>query len=554
MNGPATPVHAAGAPLSPAQARLRLWLEPALAFILAYIGYRLLAGELPHHDVAAIALRLSANRFLFDIAHVLLDPVTLLWHRHLSFGGPLEESQRSVSIFASSLAIGVLNLTLLVLRQSAWRRICICLAVGLSYNIIILAPSGHMKLAGFPFLNAGILCMIAWEMHIRARSRLAPGTPGGEWWLVGGGVGVAMATTMHASALAAAPFVTLAALLLARRAGASWLGALRPAVIFAGTTGGLFVLIVILGFYAFSDKDPTIANAFAAIAFKASLPPDGISPLDSIGRLVFGTAGNLVAAPDVGPKIRALMHGWDTSITPYLRVLLIQGIPLALSGLLVAGAYIFGVLGTLQNRRVVMALAFLIGAQAWPAYYDLNDSEHYFALTVPTLLLVILAFPARSVRIVLPVATFLIVATNLAYVGIPTATYPLKRYSEELTRQLTPRDLIVNFAAYPGGAYAGFLETPGIPRLRPDLVLQELRTPEATLAVMASQIDATLAAGGRVLVFDMLDPVEWNAPWSLLYRRGLTKPMLKAFINGRYTVGPEQSIAELKVWQLTRKP
>jgi hypothetical protein len=30
--------------------------------------------------------------------------------------------------------------------------------------------------------------------------------------------------------------------------------------------------------------------------------------------------------------------------------------------------------------------------------------------------------------------------------------------------------------------------------------------------------------------------------------------MLKEFFNTRYTVGPEQSIAELKVWQITRKP
>lgn len=534
-----------------AAARRPALLEPILATLLAYVGYRLLSGELPHHDVAAIASELSANKFLFDIAHVLLEPVTLLWHRHLSFGGPVEESQRSISIFASALAIGILNLILLTLRQAAWRRICICLAVALSYNIITLAPSGHMKLVAFPFLNAAILCMVAWELHARAQARHGVGPRGGEGWLVGGGIALALATTMHASALAAAPFATLAAMLLARRAGAGLLAALRPGVIFAATTALVFAAIVVFGFYAFSDETPSVGAAMANIAYKASLPPPGLSLMDRIGRLVFGTAGNLVAAPEVGPSVRALMHGWAPSVGPYAGMLLVQGIPFALAALLVAAVYLRGALGVLRSRRVVMAFAFLLGAQAWTIYYDLNDSEHYFALTVPTLLLVALAFPPLAVRIVLPVATALIVATGLAYVGIPTATYPLKRYAQEIRAQLTPKDLVVGFAHYPGGAYVGFLDLPDVPRFRIDTTLELLHHSNAVLAEMEHRIDATLARGGRVLVFDVLDPMEWNAPWSLLYRQGLTKPKLFGFIAERYTIGPEQSMAELKVWQLT---
>lgn len=47
--------------------------------------------------------------------------------------------------------------------------------------------------------------------------------------------------------------------------------------------------------------------------------------------------------------------------------------------------------------------------------------------------------------------------------------------------------------------------------------------PKAVFASLDARLDATLRAGGHVLVAEMLNPDDWDAPWMALLARGVTK-------------------------------
>ncbi|HEY2618281.1 MAG TPA: hypothetical protein VGI78_13150 [Acetobacteraceae bacterium] len=64
-------------------------------------GRRLLlslaAWELPYHDVAKLSQQINAGTYLWDMAHIFMQPATLLWHRLLGFGESAEESQKHIN-------------------------------------------------------------------------------------------------------------------------------------------------------------------------------------------------------------------------------------------------------------------------------------------------------------------------------------------------------------------------------------------------------------------------------------------------------------------------
>jgi hypothetical protein len=56
------------------------------------------------------------------------------------------------------------------------------------------------------------------------------------------------------------------------------------------------------------------------------------------------------------------------------------------------------------------------------------------------------------------------------------------------------------------------------------------------------------------VVFGALDPENWNAPWMLLTRDGLTKAKFTGFFYSHYRVEPLGEIAEIKAWRLEPLP
>ena len=98
-------------------------------------------------------------------------------------------------------------------------------------------------------------------------------------------------------------------------------------------------------------------------------------------------------------------------------------------------------------------------------------------------------------RPLLPLWAAATLAVNLAVIAVPTAAYPFRRAAEELRAAFTPKDLLLDFAAYPGGAYLGFFDTPGVPRIAVDKLYFADRDPHRLLRGPPGAIDGTLANG-----------------------------------------------------------
>jgi hypothetical protein len=525
---------------------LRVW-EPLLATLLGVALYASLYGELAYHDAFRFTNQLESGRFVWDIGHIFLQPATLLWHRFLGFGEPAATSQKHISTFAAAAAVGILDVLLLRLNIPALKRAAALLLVATSGSVLILAPSAHMKLLAFPFVNAALLTLATWEQ--RAISRAIPGRRA----IMAGAALLAVAAAFLASALATAPFATLAVWLTALRRGLGGRAALMLATLFALTCGLTFLVLALAGYTVFTGLSPTLHGLTASVTDKAGLRPPSYGLVASLARLVFGTAANIAEAPQLGAIARAWLSGAIPSLAPYRQTLLLQAGPLAVTLALLAAIYLVTLRGALAGARCLVPAAFLCGAQLWTIYYGLNDPEHWFQLTVPSVLLFLLLFPDRFTRLILPAWALLIAAVNIGAFARPYAAYPVARARAELRQAFTPNDLLIGFAAYAGSPSLFLLQLPDIPQLMLDTRLEQDATPAVFYAEVQGTIDSVLARSGRVIVFGgVLDPLDWNAPWVELPARGVTKSALHAFFAAHYTIRPLGRLAGLPTWELTR--
>lgn len=522
----------------------RMVLELLLAFLAAGALYVALYSQVPYHDAGRFAAQVNSGHFVWDIGHIFMQPATLLWHEYLGFGEPAMLSQKHINTFATALAVAVFYGMTLRLRFPLWQRVAASVLVATSCSVMILAPTAHMKLLAFPFVNAALLCGIVWEQEMR-RPGAAPMRA-----LIGCAALLALAAAFLASALATAPFATLAVLLAARRAGLGWKAAFGRAVLFAVVCGGLFLVCAGFGFITFSGQPLTLDGLAASVVGKADLRPTSFSLAAGVAAVVFGTPNNLVAAPVLGSVGRAWITGQVPSLRPFLGVLAEQAIPWGATLVLLAVIYLKAARGVLSGRVSLLTVAFLCGAQAWTIYYRLIDPEHWFQLTVPTVLLFLTLFPRRAIRLVLPPWAAITASVNLAVIGIPLATYPLARYQAQILQMFTPRDLVLLFGTYPGGPWVGYYRLPGTPFVKLDQLLAHSPDPDAFYRALAARIGQTLTNGGKVVAFDILDPDNWNAPWSELPREGVTKSDLIGFFHDHFRVEPLPSIGGMKDWRI----
>ncbi len=519
------------------------WWNVLLATELAWAALRLLSGELPFHDVRRFGEELKANQFLFDMGHVFLQPATLLWQRWFNDGGDVLWAQKSIHAVFVAFGIGIFHALLTRLRVPMPRRIAATAMLLGSASIMILAPSGHMKMLAFPFINLALYQLVLWE-------RPLAGTPQG-WRLPLAAIALGLAAAFLASALAAGPFVCAAVLLIGWKRGGFLAGFWRSAGV-GLLCVGVFIACALTAFILFAGQPLTLAGLNAALADKVSAKPAGYDLLLGTARLIFGTGNNLIGAPVLGSVLRAWAQGYITDLQPFRVSLLGQGLPLLLTLALIALVYLRAVIAALRGVACLAALAFLCGAQAWTIYYGLNDPEHWFALTAPTILLLLLAMPATSAWL-LPAWAALILAVNLTLIGIPTATYPKARYQTEIDTLYTDKDYIISFTNYPGYAYPGFFAMAPAERFKVDQEMDDRGIP-GMFAAMQAGIDAALARGGRVFVFQALDPLNWDAPWIELPRRGITKAAFTKFFTDRYLVQTIPPVAEMQVVQILPKP
>jgi hypothetical protein len=520
------------------------WLEATCAAIVAALLYRSLYGELPYHDVERFANQVNSGRFVWDIGHIFMQPATLLWHQYLGFGEAAETSQKHINTAAAALAIGLFYGLLQRLEVARRDRVFATLLVMGSGSLITLAPTGHMKLLAFPFMNAALFVLVGWE---RGSAR---GNGSLRDLAIGAGL-IAVAATILASALAAAPFAGLAVLLSRLRDGAGWRRALGAASLFGFVCGVTFFILACVGYAVIVQAVPSLHGLAGSVTDKADLKSLTYSIQASLARLVFGTVNNLVESPDLGAIGRAWIAGDIPSLQPYAGVLLRQGGAWFVTLVLVLGVYAAGIMKSSRGAPCLVPVAFLCGAQAWTVYWGLNDPEHWFLLTVPTVLLCVTLFPPRFIRFILPPWAMLVVLVNVAGFAGPYATYPLKRYQQQISVMFTSRDLLIAFEAYSGGPSLRAIAPRDVPTLMLDDRLHIAGDPAALYGEVARKVAETWAGHGRVVVFGgVLDPYDWNAPWGDLPSEGVTKPQLQDFFYRRYDVVPLGRLAEIPAWEL----
>ena len=212
----------------------RRLIEPALAFLAAAAFYVSLYGELPYHDVFRFIAQIDSGKYFWDMGHVWLQPVTLLWHQYLGFGESAEQSQKHINTVFAAAGVAVFYAALMKFEVPIWRRVLATALVAASCNILTLAPTGHMKLLAFPFLTAGFYYAAVWERSVR-KSDLD---------LVRCGIFLALAACFHSSVLAAPPFIGLVILFVSLRQGQGWLKGVTRAAMFGAVCGLLFLALL----------------------------------------------------------------------------------------------------------------------------------------------------------------------------------------------------------------------------------------------------------------------------------------------------------------------
>ena len=516
--------------------------EPVFAWLAAAAFYVGLYGQLPYHDVFRFIAQIDSNQFVWDMGHVWLQPVTLLWHRYLGFGESAEQSQKHINTVFAAAGVAVFYASLMKFEIPAWRRIVATALVAASCNILTLAPTGHMKLLAFPFLTAGFYYAVAWERAERKSNSD----------LIRAGILMALAACFHSSVLAAPPFIGLVILVSSLRAGDGWLKGIMRAVLFGAVCGFLFLALLEIARLAFFGQFLNWSDFTATVGDKDDLRTGWFSWSDTLGRMLFGTVNNFIAAPDMGPVLRAWIAGQIPSLKPYAGELIEQTIPWLGTLALLAGIYLRAAYFGLRGKPMLMPLAFILGALAWNGFFNINEPEHWFHLTVPTVALFLFVFPGRFGAIVLPVWAAVTIALNLALWALPEARYPLNQYQAELRQEFTDKDLLLYFTTYGGGPNLSFFQL-ATPTLPIDQLYENKPDADAFYASVEAQTQLAFARGGRVIVFQALDPQNWNAPWMILTRAGMPKAKLVGFFDSQYRVEPMGDIAEMKAWQLLPK-
>jgi hypothetical protein len=522
----------------------RALIEPLLAFLACAAFYVSLYGELPYHDVFRFIAQIDSGKYVWDMGHVWLQPVTLLWHQYLGFGESAEQSQKHINTVFAAAGVAVFYVLLLKFEVPLLRRIVATALVAASCNILTLAPTGHMKLLALPFLTASFYYAASWERDLTRDAIARRGD------LVRSAVFLALASAFHTSCFAAPPFIGLAILLASLRNGDGWRIGIARAILFGAVCGLLFAALIETASLAFFHQAFGMDSLADKVGEKDSLRTGFFSLKDTVGRMVFGTVNNFVAAPDLGPVLRAWLAHQIPSLRPYADELLLQGAASLATLALIAWLYLRGIYVTARrNAALWMPLAFIAGDLAWNWFFNINEPEHWFHLTVPMVFLFLMLVPRRAMCWALPLWAGITIAMNLALWALPEARYPLKQYQAELARDYGKNDLFLYFLAYGGGPNMSFFDLP-TPYLTIDKLYEDNPNDAAFEASMTQGIDAALQRNGRVVVFEALDPMNWNAPWMLLIRDGLTKDKLAGFFARHYRVEPVDDIAGMKAWRI----
>jgi hypothetical protein len=529
-------------------------LHIAAVGLAVAIAYALLCSALKVDDVDRYWHELGANSFFWDLGHLWMQPLAMLIYR--GSGGVLGVNYTLEAINVVSVALGcaVFFATLRQAGHSVWKSVAAVAFVAVSFNLLTLGPTAHIKLMVFPALALALHHALRWERAEAAgQSGLRDMVASAAW----SAIGVNLLVSVLPQALLLALFMLIRS---ARRQGL--VTAVRNLLPYALTLAIVGFALLLAAYVTARQTGTTQAQdllgfTMGGLKEKQALQNWLLSWKEMPLRFAFSLINNFAFLPSLGTLGRAWMWGWLPDVQAVLPSLLGQALLAALVGGLLLAIAIVGARQALRNRApgLLSPWAFVLGAAAFSYYYNLNDPEHWFQFTLPVTLLALQLRRRWLDTLLLGVALPVLMVVNLAGYGIPKARFALAERQQALQAALGPQGLYIGFAAYPGEPDSSLFDTPGVERFNIDLVqMNETKADTAALlARLDEKVDATLARGGRVLVFRALDDEDWRGPVMQVALAGLPRVKLREHLAARYAISGPIDAGGFAAYELRRR-
>jgi len=524
------------------------FVQCVVVALIAFWLYTTLYSKLPIDDTSRFTQSVAEGRFEWDATHLFMQPATVQWHRYIDWGNDALLSQHHVNSAAAAASLSLLFYLMIQLKISFWERLVLTCAAGSAFFLLNLATSGHMKLVALPFLTFSLIAATRWELEdlneVRRRWRL----------LLMSAVSLAVATLCLANSIFILPFQSLVLVAFALRKGDSWRNAIRGSFVYG--TIVMMIVFATLGTVFLSTHDSTSVTWHAFKEFlvekeneNATLPVTEIK--ERAFRLAYGTVLNFVYIENLGPLLKAKLRDQfpdESSILPLIaRDLVFATIT---SGVLACILVWTSILLWYRQPGVGAAWAAVLGMWTFSAYWNLAEADFYYQLTIPIYLMLCWISSARIRKILAVVLCSISLVANVAVWAIPKAQYPFERYVSQLQNELGHDDLIVAFRAYPGKQCMAFF----LPHLadRPRILVDELAGGASNKAAFFDALSKKLHERQyrKIVMFGILDPLDFNAPIPRLWQMGITKRELESFFMQQGEVVSIPSLAEIPCWEL----
>ncbi|MDB5816030.1 MAG: hypothetical protein JWN23_3147 [Rhodocyclales bacterium] len=520
------------------------WLETLGVFLACLLGYVLLLSQLPVDDVAAYFIDLRDNKLMWDVGHLWAEPIGLFAYHHLQSHMSILAVLEMLNVISCAAAMTIFFRTLRLAGNSLLRAVLAVMLVAVSFNLISLGPTAHIKLLVFPVLALAIHYAVAWELARQDDTKL----------LVAAGASLGIASTLLVSVLPMGPFIALLVFVVARRRGAGLRQASASTAIYL-IAMGVCGLLSLLAAYAIAVETGTTQRglmAFVAggVADKEAVRPGFYGLVEVPFRVIYSVVYNFAFLPDIGSLGRAAMRGLVADLSPYYLRLAREGVVALITLASLLSIFWFSLRAAWSRKGLVLPFGFLLGATAFAAYWNVNDPEHWFQFTMPIVLLAAVNCPRRVTMFVLAVWMPLLAINNLGLYGIHKARFDLPASAHALHETIGINGLYVGYAGYPGEPDSSLIATPDIERLRIDNMFYASNDAAQTLAIITARIDATLARGGRVFVFRLLDEGDWRGPILGLALSGFNKTEISAALHARYKIAPETKVGSFPAHEI----
>ncbi len=518
-----------------------------LVAVAAALAYVLLYARIDIDDTNLIVYPVVSGQFVWSPAHLLMHPTALVLYR---LAGTPDDVVLVLRLANTACAAVTLGLGFLLLRRCA-----VGMAMALagtaaawgSFALLQLATSGHVKLFALPFLMLGLVLLAGREQR---------GPTGQMAALVGAGLAWGMAAAYLASFALVGPMV--AGLVFLRAVAARAWPAARRAVFDYAVLGAAMAAVLggalVLGWVASgaARSGETFLAWAAADTARADTP--GLSTM-GLARSAMGMVKGFAWLYLVPEGARAWqageapgLHIGDVRVLGEVGALLASLAWMALAALATVSLWRRG-----READLAMAGA-LLAATVFCVGWGYFEADFQFPVTLLAAFSLALRPPAPRLVMALGV---LLAGYNLAAYAVPRLAVDSRATYAQLQSLVRPGDLMVCGCSFSGRHAAYYYPLPADRRIR---VITDLVEPrgivraEAFHAALEGRIAATLARGGRVYLFDLIDPDDWGPPWPQLHAIGVRKEVLRQRMEAAFGLLPPRDMGGLTYVELGAKP